>query len=123
MTPYDGNAYSEVTVDARDEVIREQNAKIKTLEETVQKLNDEKPDATWLDITLDGERLDKAIRRIYRRMAKTKSDDLVCKFGAVLGNLTSKKLEITELVNGVQKLLRKHAKQQNKHRDRRYNLP
>jgi len=122
MTPYDGNAYSEVTVDARDEVIREQNAKIKDLEDTVQKLQDEKPDATWLDITLDGERLDKAIRRIYRRMSHTKSDDLVCKFGAVLGTLTAKKLEITELVNGLHNLLRKREKQENRHRDMRYNL-
>jgi len=122
MTPYDGNAYEEVTVDARDEIIKEQNTRIKTLEETIQKLEDNKPDATWLDITLDGERLDKAIRRIYRRMSHTKSDELVCKFGAVLGTLTAKKLEISELVNGLHNLLRKREKQENRHRDMRYNV-
>ena len=108
--------------DARDAIIKEQNQEIKDLKETIQKLEDDKPQGDWLDITLDGERLDKAIRRIYRRMAKTKSDDLVCKFGAVLGTLTAKKLEISELVNGIHKILRKREKQENRHRDMRYNV-
>ena len=107
--------------DARDAIIKEQNQEIKDLKETIQKLEDEKPQVDWLDITLDGERLDKAIRRIYRRMAKTKSDDLVCKFGAVLGTLTAKKLEITELVNGLENFLKKQKRIENHHRDMRYN--
>ncbi len=76
------------------------------MEDIIQRFEEDKPDGSWLDISKDGIRLDMAIKRVYRRMVRTKSDDLFVKLGTVLGNLTSKKLEITELVNEVQKIIR-----------------
>ncbi len=97
--------------DPKDRIIVELNQEVRELKEEVKhEKNDKIGNRTYLDISLDAERLDKAARRIDRRMRKCKSDGKYVKLANSLAFLISKKmplleeiLHISELVNKLEK--------------------
>ncbi len=106
--------------DPKDRIITELNQEVTELKEEVKhEKNDKIGDRTYLDISIDAERLDKAARRIDRRMRKCKSDDMLVKLANSLAFLISKKMPLVEQIIHLNDLLKKLDKKNS--RDKRFN--
>lgn len=97
--------------DPKDRIIVELNQEVTELKEEVKhEKNDKIGDRTYLDISLDAERLDKAAKRIDRRMRKCKSDDMLVKLANSLAFLISKKMPLVEEILHISELVNKLEK-------------
>jgi len=84
-----------------EEALRENNLKLMDQVQSLKnKTNDDDVEETreYLDLMVDIKRLDKAIRRIDKRMRKTHDDDIAVRCGNVLGLLSAKKLQLIQAV-------------------------
>ena len=68
---------------------------------------DTKKHTRWTDLYRDGRRIDRIIRYIETKMKKATEDDKIIKYANSIGFLTSKKIEIVDLVLGVEDIIRR----------------
>ena len=61
----------------------------------------------WADPNNDGRRLNRMIRYLETKMKKCKDDDRIIKYANSIGYLTSKKIEIADMVLGILDIVRK----------------
>ena len=79
----------------------------------------------WADLYTDGRRINRIIRYLETRMKKCDDDDRIIKYANSIGFLTSKKIEIIDIVTGVRALLnmgKKNHPEVMKHRYDKENL-
>lgn len=55
----------------------------------------------WTDLNKDGKRLDRHLRMLDRKLKKTTDDDKILKICSSICYITSKKLEIVNIVLGI----------------------
>ena len=60
----------------------------------------------WTDIDKDGRRLDRLLRLLDRKLKKTIDDDKIIKYCNSICYITSKKIELVNIVLGVRELLK-----------------
>jgi len=61
----------------------------------------------WHDLFRDGKRLDRVIRRLEKRLKKTEDDEKMIKLANSITYVTSKKMELVDMVLGVTALVKK----------------
>ena len=67
----------------------------------VQKMSDR-----WTNLFVDGRRLDRIIRILEKKLKKATEDEKIIKYANSITYLTSKKVELVNLVLGVKDLLK-----------------
>jgi len=85
----------------REEYLRKENLKLmEQVQNLKNKANDDDVEETreYLDLIVDVKRLDKALRRIDKRMRKTHLDDVAVKCANAIGLLEGKKLLLIQAV-------------------------
>ena len=85
----------------REEYLRKENRKLmQQVQNLKNKTNDDDVEETkeYLDLIVDVKRLDKALRRIDKRMRKTHLDDVAVKCANAIGLLEGKKLLLIQAV-------------------------
>ena len=65
----------------------------------------------WTDIDKDGRRLDRLLRLLERKLKKTTEDDKIIKYCNSICYITSKKIELVNIVLGISHLRKKSDKQ------------
>ncbi len=65
----------------------------------------------WTDLNKDGRRLDRLLRMLERKLKKTTDDYLIIKYCNSICYITSKKIELVNIVLGVSHLRKKVEKQ------------
>jgi len=69
--------------------------------------------AKWHDLYVDGKRLDRVIRRLERRLRKTEDDEKMIKLANSITYVTSKKMELVDMVLGVEAIVKSKGKKSN----------
>ena len=64
----------------------------------------------WTDLNIDGRRLDRHLRMLDRKLKKTTDDDKIIKICNSICYITSKKIELVNIVLGVNHLRKKMEK-------------
>jgi len=64
----------------------------------------------WHNLFRDGQRLDRVIRRLEKRFKKTEEDEKIIKLANSITYVTSKKMELVDMVLGVQALVKSKGK-------------
>ena len=67
----------------------------------------------WTDLYIDGRRLDRVIRRLEKRIKNTEDDEKIIKLANSITYVTSKKMELVDIVLGVESLLKSNGKKFN----------
>jgi len=67
----------------------------------------------WTDLYMDGRRLDRVIRRLEKRLKKTEDDEKIIKLANSITYVTSKKMELVDMVLGVEALVKSKGKKSN----------
>ncbi len=68
----------------------------------------------WTDIDKDGRRLDRILRLLERKLKKTTEDDKIIRYCNSICYITSKKLELVNIVLGVRELIKQGEKKYGK---------
>ena len=68
----------------------------------------------WTDLNKDGKRLDRLLRMMERKLKKTIDDDKIIKYCNSICYLTSKKIELVNIVLGLDELMKKAEKKYGK---------
>ncbi len=77
---------------------------------------------TWDDFDMDGKRLERIIKILFRHLKKAKSDENIVRLSNSIAFITSKKIEVAKFDDDVQRLLKllkendKAQEQQERHR-------
>ena len=64
----------------------------------------------WHDLFRDGQRLDRVIRRLEKRFKKTEEDEKIIKLANSITYVTSKKMELANMVLGVVAIVKSEGK-------------
>lgn len=67
----------------------------------------------WIDLYIDGRRLDRVIRRLEKRIKNTEDDEKIIKLANSITYVTSKKMELVDMVLGVEALVKSKGKKSN----------
>jgi len=68
----------------------------------------------WTDLNKDGRRLDRHLRMLERKLKKTTDDDKIIKYCNSICYITSKKIELVNIVLGVRELIKQGEKKYGK---------
>ena len=64
----------------------------------------------WTDLHIDGRRLDRIIRRLEKKLKKTEDDEKMVKYANSITYVTSKKIELVDMVLGVRAIVKSNEK-------------
>jgi len=64
----------------------------------------------WTDLHRDGRRLDRIIRRLEKKLKKTEDDEKMVKYANSITYVTSKKIELVDMVLGVRAIVKSNEK-------------
>jgi len=67
----------------------------------------------WINLYIDGRRLDRVIRRLEKRIKNTEDDEKMIKLANSITYVTSKKMELVDMVLGVEALVKSKGKKSN----------
>jgi len=73
--------------------------------------------SAWHDLYTDGKRLNQIIRMLLTKMKKATDDDKIIRYANAIAYITSKKIEITDKVLGVEFIVKGHERNYNKTHD------
>lgn len=62
--------------------------------------------SSWLDINIDGRRLNRVIRLLETKLNKATDEDTIVRYANSIAFITGKKIEIVDRVLGVKELLK-----------------
>jgi len=65
----------------------------------------------WHNLYLDGARLDRIIRRLEKKLKKTEDDEKIIKLANSITYVTSKKMELADMVLGVEAVVKAGKKE------------
>jgi len=88
----------------REEYFRNENARLENQLQNIKKGNTEvTEEEEYLNLMIDIKRIDKAIRRLDKRMRKSKDDDVAVRCANAIGLLEGKKLVLIQAVTHVKR--------------------